>query len=123
MMLQPVPVFQDVGLVIATAVEITSEASLPFQLCRPVRLQQMILIGEPTVKSAFDKWATDLARHIASALVEFRPAADDEMEAFAMDCAPWNGGLYLAFLTHLESKNNPCLANASEMASWKLRVY
>jgi hypothetical protein len=41
------------------------------------------------------------------------------MEMFALDCAPWNGMIGLAFLTRSELKDAPFLADVAEMAAWK----
>jgi hypothetical protein len=67
----------------------------------------------------FRQWQSDLTEVVSTALREFRGAADDEMEMFAVDCHPWNGVVVLAFLTRSESRDAPYLSEAAEMAAWK----
>ena len=38
----------------------------------------------------------------------------------ALDCHPWNGGLYLAILKRSEVVADPELADPAEMAAWEL---
>jgi hypothetical protein len=69
--------------------------------------------------TAVEEYQSDLTMLISTALCEFRPGIDDEMEIFAIDCHPWNGVIVLAFLTHAELNDAPFLAEVSEMAAWK----
>lgn len=67
----------------------------------------------------FEQWTTDLSRSITDALRDFRSKVNDEMAVFAVDCAPWNGVIVLAFLTQPELNENPILSEPSEMAAWR----
>lgn len=46
-----------------------------------------------------------------------------EMAAFAVDCQPWNGGLFLAFLTSEELAGDQMLLDPAEMAAWKYYAF
>ena len=65
------------------------------------------------------EWCADLAKLVANSLTEYRSQANDAMELFAVDCAPWNGVIALAFLTMPELKAAPFLSEVAEMAAWK----
>jgi len=65
------------------------------------------------------QWTARLAGLIVNALSEFRGQVDGQIEAFAVDCHPWHGGLGLAMLTHDEVVNDPVLFDPAEMAAWK----
>jgi hypothetical protein len=67
-----------------------------------------------------DKWRNELTQFIAAALDQFRTSVKEQMEQFAVDCHPWNGTIILAFLTTSEVEESPFLAEAAEMAAWKL---
>jgi hypothetical protein len=67
----------------------------------------------------FEQWTDDLSRSMTNALIEFGSKYNEEMAVFAVDCHPWNGVIVLAFLTQSELKDDPLVAEASEMAAWK----
>ena len=69
----------------------------------------------------FDGWLRELSKLVAAALADFTGIVgdEDEMEMFAVDCHPWNGGVFLAFLTRAELTEDPLLSEPSEMAAWK----
>lgn len=66
------------------------------------------------------QWRNQLSLAIANALhlLEVR-LGDDALVMLAIDCHPWNGGLYLAALTQSEVNADPLLCDPNEMAAWR----
>jgi len=75
------------------------------------------------MKLDVSQWQITLAKLIADVFAEFRASVDDEMEMFVVDCHPWNGGIYLAFLTSSELRDSPFLSEIAEMASWRYYAF
>jgi hypothetical protein len=66
-----------------------------------------------------DDWKIDLSATVACTLNAFSSQIQDRVELFAIDCHPWNGILFLAFLTVPEVEMNPKLKEPAEMAAWR----
>jgi hypothetical protein len=66
------------------------------------------------------QWQHQLSLAIANTVGALRAQlADDALVMLAVDCHPWNGGVYLAALTQSEVDADPSLADPAEMAAWK----
>ena len=80
--------------------------------------------SDPEIRhiTATPEW-TEVAQH--HAVVAPRHLRDlfaedpGRVEAFALDCHPWNGVLDLAFLTRREAEADPSLGDPDEMAAWE----
>lgn len=66
------------------------------------------------------QWRNQLSLAIVNA-VHILPArlGNDALLMLALDCHPWNGGLYLAALTQSEVNADPTLCDPAEMAAWR----
>jgi hypothetical protein len=85
-----------------------------------------LLRPEPGVteeKMDYNKWAVALADAIAATLLEFRPRVANRLECFAVDCAPWNGNVFLGLLTQDEGEADQGLREPTRMAEWKFYAF
>lgn len=65
------------------------------------------------------QWQNQLSLAIANALKTLQVRLGGEaLVMLALDCHPWNGGLYLAALTQSEVNADPALSDPAEMAAW-----
>ncbi|MEL6110087.1 MAG: hypothetical protein AAFU85_29085 [Planctomycetota bacterium] len=65
-------------------------------------------------------WQQKLSQVLADTLNASRPAlTGDTLVMLAVDCHPWDGGLYVAVLTQSEVETDSSLADPAEMAAWK----
>ncbi|MEZ5941975.1 MAG: hypothetical protein R3C18_11325 [Planctomycetaceae bacterium] len=65
------------------------------------------------------EWQRELSLVIAGTLRTLLPSLNnDELAMLALDCHPWNAGLFLAVLTQSEVDADPLLADPAEMAAW-----
>jgi len=66
-------------------------------------------------------WRADLVSELVIALTALRSSIGEiELAAFAIDCHPWHGSIYLAALTSEEARTEPTLDCLEEMAQWGL---
>lgn len=66
------------------------------------------------------EWQRDLSLVISKTLRALLPSLrKDSLAMLALDCQPWDGGLFLAVLTKAEVDVEPTLADSAEMAAWK----
>ena len=69
-----------------------------------------------------ETWSQTLSQAIAQTLTAIRAnlADDAVVSMLALDCHPWDGGIYLALLMQSEVVTDPAIAAPEEMASWEL---
>lgn len=66
------------------------------------------------------QWRNKLSQAIVNAVPILQARlGDDALVILALDCHPWNGGLYLAALTQSEVNADPLLCDPAEMAAWR----
>ena len=67
------------------------------------------------------EWSNRFASAISATLESLRDSVGETpLAMLAIDCHPWNGGLYIAILKQSEVESDPNLGDPEEMASWDL---
>jgi hypothetical protein len=76
-------------------------------------------LSDPSM--TLDNWTAQLAQGIAHTLQALAPGLKQvPLAMIALDCHPWNGGLFLAILQQSEVEQDPEIGDPAEMAAWEL---
>jgi hypothetical protein len=71
------------------------------------------------MKNFKQKWSVVFESFLEDTLEKFSKETNEVMERFSVDCHPWNGSIFLAFLTSDEASESPFLLEPAEIAAWK----